>query len=76
MAILPLTLPSLRRINTDTIALLAMAALFNLAATSSFGFPLTAPLSPFRLRAMRDIATRVGFRRMQKGHFTVEEYHE
>ena len=58
------------------IALLAMAALFNLAATSSFGFPLTAPLSPFRLRAMRDIATRVGFRRMQKGHFTVEEYHE
>lgn len=58
------------------IALLGMAVLFNLCATETFGFPVTAPLSPLRLRSMRDVATRVGFRRMQKGHFTVEEYHE
>ncbi len=58
------------------IALLGMVVLFNLCATETFGFPITAPLAPFRLRSMRDIATRVSFRRMQKGHFTVEEYHE
>ncbi len=58
------------------IALLGTAVLFNLCATENFGFPVTAPLSPLRIHAMRDVATRVGFRKMQKGHFTVEEYHE
>ncbi len=58
------------------VALLGMAVLFNLCATESFGYPLTAPLSPMHAKGLRDVATRVNFRRLQKGHFTVEEYHE
>lgn len=57
-------------------ALLGMAVMFNLCACESFGYPLTAPLSPMHWRGMRDVATRVNFRRLQRGHFTVEEYHE
>jgi spore germination protein KA len=53
-----------------------MAVLFNLCACESFGYPLTAPVSPLYWRGMRDVAARVNFRRLQKGHFTVEEYHE
>ncbi|MBE6849731.1 MAG: spore germination protein [Ruminococcus sp.] len=58
------------------IGLLGMAVLFNLCACESFGYPLTAPVSPLYWRGMRDVAARVNFRRLQKGHFTVEEYHE
>ncbi len=58
------------------IGLLGMAMLYNLCATETFGFPVTAPLAPFYSRAMRDVATRVNFHRMQLGNFTVEEYHE
>ena len=58
------------------IGLLGMAVLYNLCATETFGFPVTAPLAPFYSRAMRDVATRVNFHRMQYGNFTVEEYHE
>ncbi len=58
------------------IGLLGMAVLYNLCATETFGFPVTAPLAPFYSRAMRDVATRVNFHRMQFGNFTVEEYHE
>lgn len=58
------------------IGLLGMAVLYNLCATETFGFPATAPLAPFYRRAMRDVATRVNFHRMQSGNFTVEEYHE
>ena len=58
------------------IGLLGMAVLYNLCATETFGFPVTAPLAPFYPRAMRDVATRVNFHRMQLGNFTVEEYHE
>lgn len=58
------------------VALLGTAVMFNLCATENFGYPLTAPLSPFRRKGMRDVLTRVNFRRMQRGHFTVEEYHE
>ena len=58
------------------IGLLGMAVLYNLCATETFGFPVTAPLAPFYRRAMRDVATRVNFHRMQLGNFTVEEYHE
>ncbi len=57
-------------------ALLVMTVMFNLCACESFGYPLTAPLSPMHWRGMRDVATRVNFRRLQRGHFTVEEYHE
>ncbi|MCC8135150.1 MAG: spore germination protein [Ruminococcus sp.] len=55
---------------------LACAALVNICATEDYGFPYTAPISPFRARGMRDTAIRTGFRKMQSGGFTVEEYHE
>ncbi len=58
------------------VALLGTVVLFNLCATESFGYPLTAPLSPMHRKGLRDVATRVNFRKLQKGHFTVEEYHE
>ncbi|MDE7121442.1 MAG: spore germination protein, partial [Oscillospiraceae bacterium] len=58
------------------IGLLGMMTLYNLAATENFGFPATVPLAPFVARSMRDVATRVNFRRMQSGNFTVEEYYE
>ena len=58
------------------IGLLGMAILYNLCATETFGFPVTAPLSPFYHQSMRDVATRVNFHRMQLGNFTVEEYYE
>ncbi len=58
------------------ISLVGSAVLFNLCAGESFGIPSAAPIAPFRRRAMRDILTRVNFRKMQSGHFTVEEYHE
>ena len=58
------------------IGLLGMAVLFSLCSTEDYGFPATAPLSPLHVRGLRDVLTRVGFRRMQSGNFTVEEYHE
>ncbi len=58
------------------IGLFGTVVLFNIAAAENYGFPFTAPLSPLRPKAMRDVLTRVNFRKMQSGHFTVEEYHE
>ena len=58
------------------ISLVACAVLVNICATEDYGFPFSAPLSPFKAKAMRDTALRVGFRKMQNGNFTVEEYHE
>ena len=58
------------------ISLVGAAVLFNLCAGESFGMPSTAPIAPFRRKSMRDVLTRVSFRKMQSGHFTVEEYHE
>lgn len=58
------------------IGLLACAVLVNICATEDYGFPYTAPVSPFSLKGMRDTAFRTGFRKMQSRGFTVEEYHE
>ncbi len=58
------------------IGLLGSAVIFNICAGESFSYPLSAPVSPFYPKAMRDIITRVNFRKMQSGQFTVEEYHE
>lgn len=58
------------------ISLVGAAALFNICAGESFGYPTMAPIAPFRKKSMRDILTRVSFWKMQSGHFTVEEYHE
>lgn len=58
------------------IGLLGSAVLFNACAGESFGYPMTAPVAPFRKQGMRDVLTRVNFRKMQSGNFTVEDYHE
>ena len=58
------------------IGLLGAAVIFNICAGESFGTPFSAPISPLRPKAMRDVLTRVSFRKMQRGQFTVEEYHE
>lgn len=58
------------------VALLGTAALFNICATENYGFPATAPLSPLHPRGLRDVLTRVNFRKMRSGGFTVEEYYE
>lgn len=58
------------------ISLLACAVLVNICSTEDYGFPFTAPVSPFRASGMRDTAIRADMRKMQTGGFTVEEYHE
>ncbi len=58
------------------ISLLACAVLINICATEDYGFPYTAPVSPFKKGGMRDTVIREGFRKMQSGGFTVEEYRE
>ena len=58
------------------ISLLACAVLVNVCATEDYGFPYTAPLSPFKRKGMGDTAIRIGMKKMQKRGFTVEEYHE
>lgn len=54
------------------VSLLSAVLIFNLCAEENYGFPLMAPVSPFSRSSMRDIITRVGFRKMQNGGFTVE----
>ncbi|MBP5433429.1 spore germination protein [Ruminococcus sp.] len=58
------------------ISLLACTVLVNICATEDYGFPYTAPLSPFRASGMGDTAVRSDMRKMQSRGFTVEEYHE
>lgn len=58
------------------ISLLACAVLVNICATEDYGFPYTAPLSPFRVKGMGDTAVRSSMKEMQNRGFTVEEYHE
>lgn len=58
------------------ISLLSCAVLVNICATEDYGFPYTAPLSPFRRKGMGDTAVRMGIKKMQSRGFTVEEYHE
>jgi len=58
------------------ISLLACGVLVNICATEDYGFPYTAPFSPFRKRGMGDTAVRSDIRKLQSRGFTVEEYHE
>lgn len=58
------------------ISLLACAVLVNICATEDYGFPYTAPISPFKGRGMGDTAFRSGIKKLQSRGFTVEEYHE
>lgn len=56
------------------ISILACAVLTNICGTEDYGFPFTAPLSPFSAKGMEDTAVRIGMRKMQNRGFTVEEY--
>lgn len=58
------------------ISLCGAVVMFNLCSTEDYGFPYTAPFSPFARRAIGDTAVRSGFRKMQSNNFTVEELHE
>ena len=58
------------------ISLLACAVLVNVCATEDYGFPFTAPLSPFSTAGTGDTAVRLGMRRMLRRGFTVEGYYE
>lgn len=58
------------------ISILACAVLVNICATEDYGFPYTAPISPFKARGMGDTAVRNGIKKLQSRGFTVEEYHE
>lgn len=53
------------------IGLLTMIIIFNACDTQDYGFPFTFPLTPFSKESMRDVATRVSFRKMQSGGFTI-----
>lgn len=55
------------------ISLVTIIILFNVCATEDYGFPTAAPVTPFTFKAMRDVLTRVGFRRMQNGDFTIDK---
>ncbi len=54
------------------IALIGGLVMFNICAMESYGVPFTAPLSPFTLRAMRDVLVRAGFKKLQKYEADVE----
>ena len=58
------------------ISLLACGVLVNICATEDYGFPYTAPLSPFKRSGMGDTFIRCGMKELQSRGFTVEEYHE
>lgn len=58
------------------ISILACVVLTNICGTEDYGFPFTAPISPFSAKGMGDTIIRQGFRKMQSRGFTVEEYHE
>lgn len=58
------------------VGIILSIVLFNLCASENYGFPFTAPVTPFYKKSMRDVLARVNFRKMQNGNFTVEEYHE
>lgn len=58
------------------ISLVLGLMLLNLCRLSSFGIPLAAPVSPFSFKAMRDVATRINFRKMQNGNADIEKFKE
>lgn len=57
------------------ISLVAAAMLVNICSLENYGAPVMSPLSPFTPKAMRDVLTRIGFRKMARGKATVEGLH-
>jgi len=58
------------------ISVFACAVLVNVCATETYGFPYTAPVSPFKMKGLEDTVFRINIPEMQNRGFTVEEYHE
>ncbi len=54
------------------ISLLSAVMLANVCAAECYGLPIMSPLSPFSSKAMGDTAVRLGFRRMGRRGFTIE----
>lgn len=50
------------------VSALAAVVLVNICSIESCGIPVTAPLSPFTLKSMRDVFVRLGFKTLEKGH--------
>lgn len=50
------------------VSVLAAVVLVNICSIESCGIPVTAPLSPFTLKSMRDVFVRLGFKTLEKGH--------
>lgn len=55
------------------ISLISIVVIFNICDTQDYGFPFTYPLTPFDKDCMRDIVTRISFRKMQSGGFTINK---
>jgi spore germination protein KA len=55
------------------IALAAVVILVNICSLESYGAPITAPVSPFTPRGMRDVLTRISMKNMVGGNVTVEK---
>lgn len=54
------------------IILFSLVLFVNVCAKTSFGIPITAPVSPFSLSAMRDTFIRLSFRTLQKKTASIE----
>jgi spore germination protein KA len=54
------------------IALAAVVILVNICSLESYGAPITAPVSPFTPKSMRDVLTRISMKNMVSGGVTVE----
>lgn len=54
------------------IALVAAVMLINICSLENAGVPVMSPVSPFTLRAMRDVMTRAGFKTLAENSFSVE----
>lgn len=55
------------------IAVMIVITLVNACATDCFAVPYVSPISPFTFKALRDVITRVGFRRMERQDVLIEE---
>ena len=55
------------------IAVMIVITLVNACATDCFAVPYVSPISPFTFKALRDVITRVGFKRMERQNVLIEE---
>ena len=53
------------------VSVIGAVTLVNICSIESCGIPVTAPLSPFTPKSMRDVFTRLGFKYLEKGNVTV-----